>query len=71
MVASTDCQTTRDMAAHAQIVIHQSRKHPGGGWLAYDRQQCAAGIALPWNDVAPSIMAATVLRAEESCSSRQ
>ena len=31
MVASSDCQTTRDMAAYAQIVIHQSRKHPGGG----------------------------------------
>ena len=71
MVASSDCQTTRDMAAYAQIVIHQSRKHPGGGWLAYDqlfRQQRAAGIVLPWNDLAPSIMAATVLRAGESCS---
>ena len=70
MIASTECQATRDMAAYAQIVINQARKHPGSGWLAYDqlfRQQRAAGINLPWNDLAPSIMAATVLRAGESC----
>ena len=48
MVASSDCQTTRDMAAYAQIVIHQSRKHPGGGWVT-----CIRPAVLPtarrWN----------------------
>ena len=64
MAASSDCINTRNMAAYAQIVILQSRKHPGCGWLAYDqlfRQQRAAGVDLPWNDLAPSIMASTVL----------
>ena len=58
------------MAAYAQIVIQQSRKHTGQGWLAYNqlfRQQRAAGVDLPWNDLASSIMAATVLRDSECC----
>ena len=71
MAAATDSPMTRDMAAYAQIVIQQSRKHPGRGWLAYDqlfRQQRAAGINIPWNDLASSIMAATVLRSGDCCS---
>ena len=70
MAASSDCINTRNMAAYAQIVILQSRKHPGGGWLAYNqlsRQQRAAGVDLPWNDLAPSIMASTVLRSADTC----
>ena len=62
---------TRDMAAYAQIVIQQSHKHPGRVWLAYDqffRQQRTAGINIPWNDLASSIMAATVLRSGDCCS---
>ena len=71
MAAATECDATRDMAAYAQIVIQQARKHPGPGWLAYDqlfRQQRAAGAALPWNDLASSLMASTVLRARDACS---
>ena len=52
------------MAAYAQIVIQQSRKHPGMSWITYEqlfRQQRAAGVDLPCNDLAPLIMAATVL----------
>ena len=71
MAASTESDATREMAAYAQIVVMQARKHPGGGWLAYDqqfRQQRAAGLDLKWNDLSPSIMAATVLRsAHETC----
>ena len=70
MVAATDCQQTQNMAAYAQIVIQQSRKHTGQGWLAYNqlfRQQRAAGVDLPWKDLASSIMAATVLRDSECC----
>ena len=37
MAAATECDATRDMAAYAQIVIQQARKHPGPGWLAYDQ----------------------------------
>ena len=48
-----------------------SKEAPGGGWLAYDqqfRQQRAAGLDLKWNDLSPSITAATVLRsAHETC----
>ena len=70
MAAATDCPSTRNMAAYAQIVIQQSRKHPGMGWIAYDQffcQQQASSMDLPWNDLAPSIMAATVLRSGECC----
>ena len=70
MAASSDCISTRNMAAYAQIVILQSRKHPGGGWLGYDqlfRQHREAGVDLPWNDLAPSIMASTVLRSADTC----
>ena len=40
-------------------------------WFAYDqlfRQQWAAGIDLPWNELASSIMAATVLQSGDWCS---
>ena len=71
MVASTDSEATRNMAAYAQIIIQTARKHPKGGWLTYDqqfRQQRAAGAELPWNDICSSLMAATILRSVETCS---
>ena len=71
MVSVTDSANICNMATYMQIVIQQARRHPGGGWVAYDQlfwQQRAAGIGLPWNDLAPSIMTATVLQSGDTCS---
>ena len=46
------------------IILHLARKHRGRGCLLYDRQfrqQKAAGADLPWAEINPSLMAATVL----------
>ena len=46
------------------IVLQLASKHPGAGWRSYDRQfrqHQAAGAGLPWADLNPSLMAATVL----------
>ena len=64
MASRVDNQETRDLAAYGLIVLQLSRKHAGEGWLAYDRQfrqHQAAGANLPWADISPSLMAATVL----------
>lgn len=64
IAAKTNCETTRSLAAYAQIVIQLARKHGGSGWMAYDhhfRQQLAGGADLQWNDINNSLMSATVL----------
>lgn len=64
LAAKTGCEETRELAAYGMIVLHLARKHKGSGWLLYDRQfrqQKAAGSALPWAEINPSLMAATVL----------
>ena len=71
MIAFRDSESTRNMAAYAQIIIQMARKHSKEGWLAYDqqfRQQRAAGAELPWNDIYSSFMAATILRSVETYS---
>ena len=50
MIAFRDSESTRNMAAYAQIIIQMARKHSKEGWLAYDqqfRQQRAVGAELP------------------------
>ena len=73
----TKDQETRELAAYGQLIIHLARQHGGTGWLAYDkrfRQHQAVGIGHPWNELNPSLMAATVLRRDsggkpgQSCS---
>ena len=64
MAAKVDNQDCRDLAAYGMLVIHLARKHGGMGWLAYDslfRQQQAAGAGHKWEELNPSLMAATVL----------
>ena len=61
------------MAAYAQLIIHLSQRHGGRGWLAYNRlfrQQAAAGCSHPWNQLAPSLLATTIMTpgpAKRSC----
>ena len=69
----TPNQETRDLIAYAQIIIELARKHPGLGWYTYDnlfRQQLNAGAGVKWNEVNPSLMAATVLASRGSEGSR-
>ena len=57
-------QEARDLAAYGMIILQLARKHGGMGWLVYDRQfqqHRAAGASMPWSDIYPSLMAATVL----------
>ena len=66
---------TRQLAAYGQIVLGLARKHGGRGWLAYNaqfRQQLAAGAGMAWNDLNPSLAAATAMlddRAGSGCCS--
>ena len=64
MAAKVDHQEPRDLAAYGILILQLALKHSGSGWLVYDcqyRQHQAAGANLPWSDVSPSLMAATVL----------
>ena len=64
MATSLDDQEARDLSAYGMIVLQMARKHGGTGWLLYDRQfrqHRAAGAAMPWTDINPSLLAATVL----------
>ena len=64
MATKSDHQPSRDPAAYGMIILQLARKHGGNGWILYDwqfRQHCAAGANLPWADLNPSLMAATVI----------
>ncbi|MCH9717798.1 MAG: hypothetical protein K0U52_12045 [Gammaproteobacteria bacterium] len=66
---STSSKETRDLLAYGQIVIELARKHAGLGWLTYDslfRQQLNAGSFSQWNELNPSLMAATVLSSHQA-----
>ena len=61
------------MAAYGMIILQLARKHIGTGWLVYDRQfrqHQAAGANLPWSDLSPSLMVATVLSQASGCQGR-
>ena len=64
MAVKMDQEEMRSIAAYGIIILQLIRKHGGSGWLLYDRQFClqqAAGTNLPWTDINPSLLAATVL----------
>ena len=57
---------TRQLFAYAITNIDLARKHPGPGYLMYNirfRQQMNAGAPLKWEELNPSLVAATVLSA--------
>ena len=57
---------TRDLLTSGRLMIREAQRHPGAGWLEYDRvfRQQAALVGQPqWNELNPSLFAATVLSA--------
>ena len=55
---------TQDMLAYARLLIRESQRHGGTGWLEYDkvfRQQAALDNTLQWNTLHPGIQASTLM----------
>ena len=62
-VGTTDC-VTRERLAYAILLIRESLRHGGSGWLEYDRlfrQQAAIDPTLQWNLIHPGLQATTIL----------
>ena len=55
---------TQNLLAYAHLVVRESQRHGGTGWMDYDRvfrQQAAIDINLSWNSIHPGIQAATLV----------
>lgn len=55
---------TREMLAYARLIIRESQRHGGNGWLEYDRvfrQQAALDNTMRWNTLDPGIQAGTLM----------
>ena len=55
---------TRERLAYAVLIIRESLRHGGMGWLEYDclfHQQAALNPNLPWNCMDPGLQASTTL----------
>lgn len=62
-VGTTD-MVTRERLAYAILLIRESLRHGGSGWLEYDRlfrQQAALDPTLPWNVIHSGLQATTVM----------
>ena len=62
-IHSTD-PLTRDILAYGCLLIRESQRHGGNGWLDYDRvfrQQVAIDALLRWNTLHPGIQASTLV----------
>ena len=62
-ILTSDPQT-RDQLAYARLLIKESQRHSGLGWLDYDRafrQQAAGDPSLRWNTLIPGLQASTIL----------
>jgi hypothetical protein len=63
---------TRDKLAYARLILRESLRHSGRGWIDYDRvfrQQAALDNTMSWNTLHPGIQAATLLGQSGSPSS--
>ena len=61
-----DDPLTRQLLAYTQLILDMARRHGGKGWLTYDRlfrEHLAAGSTDKWEELNPSLMAATMLGA--------
>ena len=64
LVVGTSDTVTRERLAYAVLIIRESLRHGGMGWLEYDRlfcQQAALNPNLPWNCMDPGLQASTTL----------
>ena len=64
-VRSSDPQV-RDLLTYGRLIIRESQRHGGNGWLEYDkvfRQQAALDESVQWNELNPSLFASTILSA--------
>lgn len=55
---------TRQMLAYSRLIIRESLRHGGAGWLEYDRvfrRQLSIDPTLRWNTLEPGLQAATIL----------
>ena len=62
-VRTTD-PITRNQLTYARLVVRESLRHGGQGWLEYDRlfrQQAALDSSLQWNTIHPGLQATTIL----------
>ena len=62
-IRSTD-PLTRGMLAYGRLLIRESQRHGGNGWLDYDRVfrlQVAMDPSLRWNTLHPGIQASTLV----------
>lgn len=60
----TPDQKTRELLTYGRLVIRESQRHSGPGWLQYDkifRQHAALSPSTAWNELSPSLHASTVL----------
>ena len=64
LAVGTSDAVTRERLAYAVLIIRESLRHGGMGWLEYDRlfrQQAALNPSLPWNCMDPGLQASTTL----------
>ena len=62
-VGTTDL-VTRERLAYAILLVRESLRHGGSGWMDYDRlfrQQAAFDPSLSWNIIHPGLQATTIL----------
>lgn len=62
-IRSTD-PVVRDMLTYARLLIRESQRHGGNGWVDYDRvfrQQATLDPSLQWNTLHPGIQAAMLV----------
>lgn len=60
---------TRERLVYARLIVMESLRHSGQGWLMYDRifrQQAALDSGLRWNELHPAILASTLLTSSTS-----
>lgn len=56
----------RDLLIYGRLMIRESQRHGGTGWLEYDkvfRQQAVLDESVPWNELNPSLFTSTILSA--------
>ena len=64
MTVRTTDPLTRQMLAYSRLIIREALRHGGSGWLEYNRvfrRQLAIDPSMSWNNLQPSLLAATAL----------